>query len=209
MIKDTNTKEIALILLFGTLWGLSEFSLGGWLYSNDIPHASIYVSTVACFVFAISKVFLSYRWTGTSIGLIAMLFKLANIPFFACHLLAIALLGTGFDIAYGLVFRSYSGRFRLPLVGLIGTYTGRALFAIVITYVIRYEYWTAAGLPKIIDFIFIYGTVSALFGAVAMSAGTVFGQGLNKLSWPKLHPQLSTFMILGTTLGIWILTVAV
>ncbi|MFC1541547.1 hypothetical protein ACFL50_03745 [Candidatus Latescibacterota bacterium] len=205
MMTGKRFKDITLILLLGSIWGLSEASFGDWLYAREIPHASIYLSLIACLIFSIAKVFLNYRWTGTALGLFAMLFKLVNVPFFACHLLAIALLGTGFDIAYGLVTRLYSGKLRLPVIGMVGTYAGHVLFAVIITYVIRYEYWTAAGLPKVIDYIFVTGTVTALFAAVVMTIGTVIGQNIRVLSWPKLHPQLTTVLLLGAIAGIWIL----
>ena len=147
-------------LFFGTLWGIFEASFGDWLYSRGISHASIYLTVIALFILASSKVFLHYKWTGTVVGLIAMLFKLINIPFFACHLLAIFLLGSGFDIAWALVSKYQSGKFRLPVIGLVGTYTGHALFALIITYIVRYQYWTAVGLPKVIDYIFVSGSVS-------------------------------------------------
>ncbi len=90
-------------LFFGSLWGLFEASFGDWLYTRGIAYASIYLTVLAMFILASSKVFLPYKWTGALVGLIAMLFKLINIPFFACHLLAIFLLGSGFDIAWALV----------------------------------------------------------------------------------------------------------
>ena len=205
MAAHRNYRDIAGILFFGTVWGLSEASLGDWMYTRDIPHAFVYLTAVACFIFALSKVFLPYRMTGTALGLVAMLFKLVNVPFFACHLLAIALLGVGFDMAYSLVNRLYGGRFRLPIIGLLGVYTGHALFAIVITYLVRYEYWAAVGLPKVIDYIFISGTVSALIGAVVFSLGTVCGLGIREFSWLKLHLRFTTVLLTVATLGIWIL----
>jgi len=135
-------------LFFGSVWGFSEATFGDWLYSQEILHASIYLATIAFIIIASSKVFLSYRWTGTMLGLIAMLFKLVNVPFFACHLLAIFLLGAGFDIACELVTRLYAGRFSLPVIGIVGNYIGHALFAVIITYVVQYYYWTEVGLPN-------------------------------------------------------------
>jgi len=209
MIKEKTFNFIAGILFFGSLWGLSEASFGGWLYSEGIPHASIYLSAVALIILAASKFFFKLRWTGTLIGLVAMFFKLVNVPFFACHLLAILLLGTGFDIACELVTRFYSGKLKLPLIGLTGTYIGRSLFALSITYIFRYHYWTEVGLPKVIDYIFISGTAAALIGIIAVPAGNRLGKRISTLSWQKLHPRLATGAVLTATLGIWIIQQAI
>ena len=197
------------LLFFGSLWGIFEASFGDWLYSNGITHPSIYLTTIALVILASSKVFLPYKWTGSLIGLIATLFKLVNIPFFACHLLAIFLFGVGFDIAYGLISRIYSGKFRMPVIGLVGTYTGRALFAVIITYVVQYKYWTAVGLPRVIDYIFISGSIATLFGIIAVPVGDYIGKRVRKLSWPELHPQYSTMAVLMSILCIWIIQKAI
>jgi len=147
MFNNKTGKLVLGILFFGSLWGLSEASFGGWLYSRDIPNSSIYLTAIALIILAAAKVFSSHRWTGSMIGFIAMFFKLVNVPFFACHLLAIFLLGVGFDISFELVRRVYSGKFKLPVIGLAGTYIGRALFALAITYVIRYSATLSVGVP--------------------------------------------------------------
>ena len=193
------------LLFFGSLWGFAEASLGDWLYSHEIAHPSLFLTTIAIAILASAKMLYPFRWTGTITGAIALCFKLINIPFFACHLLAILLLGFGFDFAYEIVTRVYSGKYRLPLIGLFGAYTGRALFALIITYVIRYRFWTEPGLPKVIDHIFISGTVSALLGGIAAPLGNRLAGVLREFSWPKLHPQFTTAAVLMATAGIWLI----
>ena len=205
MLNNRTCKLILGILFFGSLWGFSEASLGGWLYSRDISHASVYLTVIALVIIALAHASLSHRWTGTLTGLFAMLFKLINIPFFPCHLWAILLLGFGFDISLALVPRFYSGRFRLPVIGLVSVYVGHALFALTITYVWQYHYWTAAGLPRVIDYIFISGSVAALLGAVAVPVGNRIGISAGGFSWAKLHPRLSSTGVLAATFGIWVL----
>ena len=209
MQKEKIFNYIPGILFFGSLWGLSEASFGGWLYSRGIPHASIYLSAVALIILAASKYFFKLRWTGALTGFVAMFFKLVNVPFFACHLLAILLLGIGFDIACELVTRFYSGKFKLPLIGLAGTYVGRSLFALSITYIFRYHYWTEVGFPKVIDYIFISGSAAAFIGVIAVPFGNHLGKRISKLSWQKLHPRLTTIAVLAATLGIWIIQQAI
>ncbi len=131
---------VLVILFLGSLWGFVEASFGDWLYSHDIANSSLYLTTIAIAILALSKSLYQYRWTGTALSAIALCFKSFNIPFFGCHLHAIFLPGFGFDVANGLVTRLYYGKFRLPLVGLIGAYAGRVLFAVIITNVVRYPF---------------------------------------------------------------------
>jgi len=196
------------LLLFGSMWGFSEATLGEFLYANNLPHASIYLTFVAVAVLAAARASYSFAWTGTVVGLIAMLFKVVNVPFFGCHLLAIALLGTGFDAAYALMARFQDKPYRSPLVGITANYIGRMLFAVIITYVVRYEYWTAPGLPKVVDYIFISGTVSAVGAMIAAPLGERLTVVMRTLSWPKLYPRLSSGVVLAATVCVWAVQLA-
>ena len=205
MFQNKTFKLVLGILFFGSLWGLSEASFGEWLYSRDIPNSSIYLAVIAIFIIAAAHVSLKHRLTGTMIGLIAMLFKMINIPLYTCHLLAIGLVGVGYDMSSWLVSYVYSGKFRLPVIGLLSTYTGRALFAFTITYVWRYSYWTAVGLPRVIDYIFVSGSVAALLSLIAVPVGHRLGERSRDLSWTKLHPRFAASAVFAATLGIWII----
>ena len=196
------------LLLFGTIWGFSEATFGEYLYAHNIPHASIYLTFIAVAILAAARISSSFAWTGTIIGLIAMLFKLVNVPFFGCHLLAIALLGTGFDAAYALMKRFQGTPYRAPLVGITANYIGRTLFAVSIMYVVRYDHWTAAGLPKVIDYIFISGTVSAAGAMIAAPIGERLAVVMRTLSWPKLYPRLSSGAALLATACVWVVQLA-
>ena len=208
MNKYKVTNVVLGIFFLGSLWGFIEASFGDWLYTNTVAPPSIYLTTLAICILASSKEFYKYRWTGTALGAIAMLFKFVNMPFFACHLLAIFLLGFGFDLAYELISRFYRGTFRLPIIGLIGTYCGRALFATIITYLVRYSYWTEAGISKVIDYIFITGTVSAILGSIAVPIGNRLANRILIFSRLKLRPQISTATVFTASAGIWILQIA-
>lgn len=51
-------------------------------------------------------------------------------------------LGIAFDLAATLLMKEkHRGFFRSSLTGVISAYSGHALFALIITYIIRFEYW--------------------------------------------------------------------
>ena len=208
MIDRKAIDRVIGIFFLGSLWGLVEASLGDWLYTYEIVHPSLYLTTIAVTIVAALKFFYPQRWTGTLAATIAMVFKVVNVPFFGCHLLAIFLLGFGIDIAYEIVPRFHSGKYRHLLIGLFGTYLGRALFAIIITYVVQYRFWTEVGLSKVIDYIFITGTVSSLLSCVAVHFGTRLAINTREFPWLRLHPRLTTGVVIVSTAGIWMIQLA-
>ncbi|MBN2492034.1 MAG: hypothetical protein JXQ29_14400 [Planctomycetes bacterium] len=167
-------KETVLALLFfSCLWGASEVILGELLRSARVPHSSVPLTVVAFAILAVAKNYLPQRASATAIASIAMLFQVLSARFFACHFLAILLLGVSYDVCAGLL------RHRSKAVlGLAATYAGYILFALLITYVVRYHFWTEAGFEKIARYVGISGTLAAVLNLVAVPAGHRFGQAL-------------------------------
>jgi hypothetical protein len=51
-----------------------------------------------------------------------------------------------------------------------------ALFAVVITTIIRYEFWVAGGFPKVMNHVFLGGILAALLAGVVVPVGYNIGQ---------------------------------
>jgi len=51
-MKIQNNRQLAWLLLFGSLWGMSEVAIGGVLYNKNVPYASVWLSAWAFFVLA-------------------------------------------------------------------------------------------------------------------------------------------------------------
>ena len=210
------------ILFFSGLWGMSEAGLGGILYRAHIPHASVPLTVIGFIILSLARVYLPQKGSSTLIGAIAMLYKFLNAPFFACHLLAIFLLGLSYDVVFsflaassplpsrldpavkpqdderrlilddehGLILKdrpSYSFQRKglmsaatIPLFGLSATYLGYILFALTITYVFRYHYWIEGGLPRILRYIGIGGTMAGLGNYLLVPRALRLGQRLKE-----------------------------
>ncbi len=173
-----NKKNWTWLLLFGSLWGISEVVGGGLLYASDVPFSSIFLAAWAFFILAVARGVVNAPGTSTVIGIVATLFKLVNASPFICHLLGIFMLGVAFDIAASLLGRK-TNRFAPAnmLTGMVSAYGGYALFALVITYVIRYDTWVAGGLNKVIQHIFVKGSMAAALAAVLVPVGYLLGAG--------------------------------
>lgn len=203
------------ILLFGTLWGLSEAALGGWLYSAKVSGASVVLSVIAVCILTVARKYLPITGGSTLIAAVAMLFKFLNTPFFACHLLAIVLLGVAYDAvfsAYGKFAKSRKTEVRLwtpgrALCAAAATYLGYLLFALTITYVFRYHYWADAGFEKIMGYVGLSGSIAAGCNAILAPLCFSLAHVLRKktAALPPISARWAVGGLSAVTAAIWIL----
>lgn len=202
-------KAMLVILLFGGLWGFSEAVLGDALYSADVPFSSVYLTVIAFFLLAVASVFLPFRGALTAVGCLAMLYKFFNVPFFACHLSGIALIGFSFD----LVFRWMSRKDR-PLKpagaafrALGATYISSFLFFLAMVVVFRSEHWLAKGFNGLWWHVGVTGTITAAGCALAVPLGLALGRrlaaGTQGSAGPLLRPRLAGSLAALLALGLW------
>lgn len=169
-------RPLTWILLFGSLWGLSEVIGGGALYAADVPLASVWLSIWALFILSFARVLNNTPGTSLAIGAIATLFRLINAGPFICHLLGIFMLGVAFELAATFILkRDSKGILRKGLTGILSAYGGYALFALIITYIIRYDTWITGGWPKVSNHIFVAGSLTALAAALIVPLGYWLG----------------------------------
>lgn len=171
------TRYIPLLWLFvfGSLWGLSEVVGGKALYEANIPKASVYLSASGFFLLAVARGLFNKRGTSSVIGGMAALFRLINASF-VCHILGIFLMGVAFDLAASILLKGEKKSFlRSSLTGITGAYGSYALFALIITYVVRYEIWVVGGLPKVLDHVFVAGSLAAVIACLLVPLGYVLG----------------------------------
>lgn len=192
------------ILFFGSLWGVCEASLGGFLYSIPSLSASIPLTIIAFMILTIAKIYFPFRWSATFIGSIAMLYKFLNTPFFACHILGIFLLGLSYDLV--LNFLKIKSK---AVAGLVATYLGYILFALTITYIFRYHYWIQGGVPKILRYVGISGSLAALGNFAAVPLSFHFGQLLKKgtINPFEFKSRIATSGVSFVTLVLWCLAI--
>jgi hypothetical protein len=74
-----STRELATIAVFGTLWGLSEISLGSVLKSLNIPFSGAVLSAIGLIIALVGRSFVPKKGSTLFIGVIAMLLKLFSL----------------------------------------------------------------------------------------------------------------------------------
>lgn len=167
-----DAKQWVWLLLFGSAWGISEVAAGGALYRANVGYTSVWMAAWGFFVLAAARGLFNKPGSSTAIGGVAALFRLVNAGPFLCHLLGIFALGLVFDAAATLLMKAERRvSYRSALAGLASAYGGYALFALVITYVVRYSYWTVGGLPKVLGHIFVGGSLAAVAAVAVVPAG--------------------------------------
>jgi hypothetical protein len=73
------TRELATIAVFGTLWGISEITLGSVLKTLNVPFSGPVLSVIGLLVALVGRVFVPKRGSTLFIGVIAMLLKLFSL----------------------------------------------------------------------------------------------------------------------------------
>jgi len=191
------------ILFFSGIWGAFEVILGGFLYSRAIAHASAPLTVIGFAILTIACIYLPQKGQATFIGLIAMFYKFLNTPFFACHLLGIFLLGLSYDLVF-----NFSKIKSKAICAVLSTYLGYILFALSITYIFRYPHWLNAGLPKIIRYVGLSGSLAACLNLVIVPLVFNFAQRFrDSVSSPFIvKSRFATSSIVSLiTLALWLL----
>jgi glycosyltransferase involved in cell wall biosynthesis len=116
--------------------------------------------------------------------------------------LASGLVVVAFDVAAtALCRKEVRGLIRGALAGIFGAYGGYASFALLITYVIRYEPWVEGGVSRVVHHIFAGGSLAALAGALLFPVGLKIGSEAGKATARK--PFLSAAGAVATAALLW------
>ena len=199
-----NPKNWLWFILFGSLWGINEVMMGEVLSASNVPHYSVLLTVIALFILAMARGIVNKPGSSTVIGVVAVLFKLANAAPFFCHLLGIFMVGLVFDVLASVLMKNEkTSAIKCSLTGVLSAYSGNALFALVITYIIRYDVWTSGGLSKVLGHIFVAGTFTAILAALAVPLG--FRLGVTSGALADRKPKWTYAGTLVSVFIIWIL----
>lgn len=199
-----SAKNWVWLLLFGSLWGVVEVVVGEVLFAKEVPFASVWLTAWAFLMLAAARGVLNEPGSSSAVGAVASLYKLAFAAPYFCHLLGIIFLGLTFDIFATVFLKNKRAQaWKRGLTGVLSTYTGYALFAVVITYIARYRPWVAGGWPKVVNHIFVVGGYAALACLAVVPAGYWLGER----GWSALarHPRWALAGALGITAFAWAL----
>ncbi len=163
---------ILAVLLCGSAWGFSEVFLGEALYRADVPFSSsVPLCAIGFVLLTLMRRHAGAMGMASLVGLLAAGYKFIAMyshfiqtPVYICHVLAIVLLGVSYDVCMRVMGDRSAGR--RAVAATAATYVGYFLFAVAITFVVRYENWLAGGWPKIIRHTLVSGSIAAAINAV-------------------------------------------
>ena len=189
------------VLFFGGLWGVSEATLGDALYSGGVPQASIPLTVIGFAILTLAMAYFPRSGTATLIASCAMLYKFLNTPLFACHLLGILLTGACYDLFFN-VAKIRSRR----LAAAFAVYGSYVSFALMITYLFRYEHWVQGGFVKLLEHVGMGGSIAALTCAAIAPATFRLGKEMTaRAPGPfRWEASLRTRSIAGLTAALWL-----
>lgn len=197
---------ILAILSFSGLWGISEAVLGDVLYRADVPYASVPLIVVSFIILTFVRVYFPQTGTAVLIGALAMLYKFLNTPFFACHLLGIFLTGACYELFFSIL--KLKNR---SLSAVAASYLSYVLFAVMIAYVFRYDYWVQAGFAKVVRHVGIGGSIAALASAILVPLSHRLSEKF-KANYARpfvIRLQFLPGSVSVITVGLWIFGVTV
>ena len=198
-------KVLLIILIFGSLWGCIEVFAGGAL-KGVIPHSSVVPSILGLAVLAAARFLVRSPGSSTAIGAVAMLFRLTNAGGYFCHLWAIFLIGVSFDIVVSLLGSRWEKTKWQGLAGVSSAYLTTSLFSLILTYIIQYKWWVIGGLPKVLDYIAINGSLIAVGALILVPLGYKLGKPLTTFYEARPKPVFIGVSLL--TLLFWVAAVA-
>ncbi len=157
------------LALLATAWGMNELVAG----------ETLWLTTFALLVLAAARALWNRPGSSTAIALIAVGFRAVNTAPFFCHLLGIAVLGIAFDLTATLLMRGERRiALRGALTGLVGAYASHLSFAVLLTWIIRYEHWAAGGFDRVREHVLGSGSAAALLSLVVVPLGFWVGTQL-------------------------------
>ena len=168
-------KYWAEILLFGSLWGVSEVIIENYLVPMCVIPRSIILSTMAIFLISIARTQMPQPGLIFITGVVAALYKFLNIQFFGCQILALIMLSGSFEIVHNW---RLTRKMNTGLRGLLTILLFNVSFALVASYILRNSWWVDDGVSKIIRFIFIEGGITAVLAFGVCLLGEELGKRL-------------------------------
>jgi hypothetical protein len=176
------------ILVFGSIWGLLEATLGGVMHLINFPNTGAIMGGVGMIIMATALAYYRKPAMLTGIGVVAASFKLLNVwlllipvnvphiinPIAAIILEAMAFSLVAIFLVKGMEKSNYTSVWAAVLAGILSA----SAFALVAVYITHIPVNTRSGLDSVREFVTVNGLVQAVFAGVLAPAGYIFGRKL-------------------------------
>lgn len=199
---------IITVLLASAVWGLCEALLGEYLYRDmsftpPIPRG-VLLSVIGVCVLAVARRVAPLPGSSLAIGVLAACYKGLNTNY-ACHLLAIACLAGGFDLAASVVRRRYEKHLLWrSLAGAGGTLVGFWAFGMLITFAIQYHYWYPVTWEKFGNYMLVQAAMTALAAALLVPLADGATRRVMQADLRTGSPAWAKTLTAASAIGLWV-----
>jgi len=190
------------ILVFGSIWGLMEATLGGFLHLVHFTYKGAITGGIAMSIMAAFVVIYRRPKLAFWIAVIAALFKplsalIYGQPVFAPFVVnpasAILLEGLGFTVVVSLFFRGFENSIKTRIAaGISAGYLSIILFGVLAS-AVGMGNWASWGLAERLSSVFANGTGLAVVGTSLLLLGHLVGTKLRPNFWQFMTAKPKAF----------------
>jgi len=168
---------LLVILLTGLVWGLSEIFLGDVFYKFHVPFRAGALTAVGMAFLVISRMVFDRPGSSIGAGVLAGVIRCLVPKIYLCHLIAIALEGCAFDVAWTALRAGERQTLRRAwLAGATGIYSGFLAFGIASIYLFGFEKWVARGMAGVARWTLTSGSFAVAVFVVLAPIALVVGR---------------------------------
>ena len=94
----TKVRHLLIVLMAGSVWGISEAVGGAYLYAQEVAYSSILLSVVGLTILSLARFLVPVRGSSLLLVAVALGYRWLNVGFYGCHLGAMLCFGGVFEI---------------------------------------------------------------------------------------------------------------
>lgn len=184
------------VLVFGSLWGFLEATLGGVLHFIHLPQKGMIMTAIAVAIMSATRA--SYRRPGMQMGMgvIAALLKGSNALFLGADvirpMMSIAVEAMVFDSAVTFISKINTRDYMRALSGAFAGYASYFWAVFFGYFILRTKYWIGMAPGELLNFLFLEGTLVA----VLCWATAFVGFKLTPMArFPTIHSSRAYFSL--------------
>ncbi len=190
------------IVLFGSIWGLVEATLGGFLHLIYLPYKGAIMGGIGMSIMAAFDVMYRRPRLAFWIAAIAALFKLLSAviygqpsfaPFVVNPASAILLEGLAFSLVVSLLFEGFESSIKMRIgAGVAAGYLSIILYGVLAS-AAGMGNWASWGLAERVSSVFANGTGLAIVGTCLLLLGHLVGTKLRPNFWQFMTVKPKAF----------------
>jgi hypothetical protein len=156
-------RGILVIIVAGTLWGLSEVFLGDIFYRFHMPMRGASLTAIGIAIMVAARILFNRTGSSLVVALIAGGFRCLVPRMYICHMIAVALEGCIFDVTWSTLKVGARANLRKAWVAsIISAYTGFIAFGFVALCLFGFGRWVEGGPGSVLGWTLRSGSFSAL-----------------------------------------------